>query len=142
MNILVSIECYSIGLFYFSRKCCCIKENSKYVCSQNVFHIFHKILSQLWKNIFDHFINKAWTHAGASHSEALDLTMGLWTPVSMATVANSSFQSWWQFSPMAWISYKTKYSQRPFWANSLAANLLIGNNLQLIHTFQGSSVFS
>lgn len=56
--------------------------------------VFHKILSQLRKNIFDHFINKAWTHAGASHSQALDLTMGLWTPVSMATVANSSFQSW------------------------------------------------
>lgn len=105
-------------------------------------HIFPKVLSQLWKSIFDHFINKAWPHAGTAHAEALDLTMGLWTPVSMATVANSSFQSWWQFSPMAWISYKTKYSQRPFWANSLAVNLLIGNNLQLIHTFQGSSVFS
>lgn len=137
-----STEGSSIDLYYLGGKQWFIKE-TKYFYSQNVFHIFHKILLLLWKkNIFDHFINKARTHAGASHSQALDLTMGLWTPVSMATVANSSFQSWWQFSPMAWISYKTKYSQRPFWANSLAANLLIGNNLQLIHTFQGSSVFS
>lgn len=117
------------------------KRKKKYLQQTGISQIFHEILLEPCKSIFDHFVNKAWAHAGASQAEAR-FNNGLWTPVSMATVANSSFQSWWQFSPMAWISYKTKYSQRPSRANSLAANLLIGNNLHLIHTFQGSSVFS
>lgn len=38
-------------------------------------HVFHKILLELWKSLFDHFINKGPAHAGASQAEALDLTM-------------------------------------------------------------------
>lgn len=41
--------------------------------SKNVFHISFTV--RAWKSIFDHFINKAWAHAGASQAEALDLTM-------------------------------------------------------------------
>lgn len=51
----------------------CIWLKISKICCKNVYLAQDSVSA--WKSIFDHFINKAWAHAGASQAEALDLTM-------------------------------------------------------------------
>lgn len=98
-------------------------------------------LVELWQELCSklqyRFMHKALTHTVAPQSRVPRFTILLPTAVTIATPANSFFKLLQYFSPTVWAGCKATYSENLLWANGHTDNLVIGNNLRLMHTFQG-----